>query len=122
MMMATDNDRNEALALLDSLGEDRRGGLRDLRAQARQATEGGDDDLGRELTLEANRLSRARTRIAIARDRILLEESLAGPIAGLRRLTGEAQDARARLRRISEALDAARRLVDIFRRLIGLFG
>jgi hypothetical protein len=122
MMMATDNDREEAQALLGSLAKNRLGGLRDLRAQARQATDAGDDDLGRALTLEANRLSRARTRIAIARDKVLLAESLAGPIAELRRLTGEAQDARARLRRISEALDAARRLVDIFRRLIGLFG
>ena len=120
--MATDEDRKEALALFDSLVENRRGGLRELRAQARQATEGGDDDLGRELTLEANRLSRARTRIAMARDKVLLTKSLAGPIAELRRLIGQAEDARARLTRISEALDAARRLVDIFRRLVGLFG
>lgn len=119
--MPTNAERDQALGALDALAVERRGALRAIRARARQAVEEGNDALGLELTEEANRLSQARSRLARARQKVLLAQSLADDLAALRQLIGEAREARQRLDRLSEALEAARRFVVVVQRLAGLF-
>lgn len=120
--MGSDTETDEALAVLKALNDSRLGLMSAVRKMARDAVTAGDHAKARELTLAANRLSRARTRLAAAQDKLLLAASLAGPIAALRGLAGEAEAAVANLKSISRALEAAGKVVDILRRLMGVFG
>ena len=120
--MATDAERNAANAEIDVLDANRLGGLRELRAHAKAETLAGRDARGREITLVANRLSRSRSKLAEARAKVLLTHSLAGPIAELRGLTGQAREAIEDLKDIANAIAAAERLIGIIGRVLALFG
>jgi hypothetical protein len=113
--MATDSERATAITALEGLNGTRRQLLRGLRAEAKAAILAGDAERGRALTLAANQVSRARTRIAQARAHILLAQSLVGPIADLRRLTAEAHQTLEAIESAADALTTATRLIDIFR-------
>jgi hypothetical protein len=119
--MPAEHERETARRGIEALNRERKGALPEIRARARQATDAGKEKLGRDLTTEANRLSRARTKAAAAQDRVLLATSLAGAIAELRGLTTEATEARRDLEQLGTALAAAQRLVEIFRRLVNVF-
>lgn len=104
------------------LSHGRKGALPAIRARARQAFEAREEHLGRSLMLEANRLSRARPKVAEPRNRVMLATSLAGPIAALRDLSAEAAAVRRKLDQRAQAFAEAQRPIDIFRRLAGIFG
>lgn len=118
---ADDKDLATALAHLGEIGGGLSAVLSRLNALAIAANRAGDDALDRRLTRAAVRLSRKNLAIAEARNKAARAKSLAGPIAALSGLAGDARLAVRSLEKVSEALAAATRIVSIIDRVIGLF-
>jgi hypothetical protein len=120
-MKSNNPDLEPALALLRGLKVIQTSALASVHAQANAASAAGNNKLDLALTREAIRLSQQNLAIANAERKAKLGHSLAAPVQKLKALTQEADAALGRLHKLSDALDAARQVVDILRRLVGIF-
>jgi fumarylacetoacetate (FAA) hydrolase family protein len=93
-----------------------------LNHHATAASLAGKFALADRTTRMAERLVEENARLEAARAAHLAAGSLEGDIAALSSLANEAEQARAKLKSATAALDAARRLVSIIGRTIALLG